>query len=180
MVDTHFYLPESKLDRFAAYYAPGVDGGIELQEAPTAESRFVRSPNVYFMGSGGLVSTANDYFRFQQMMLNGGELEGTRLLSPDTVKLMTSNHTGDLPLWLTGPGYGFGLGYSVVTDPNEIEHPVSVGTYGWGGIYCTHSWVDPHKKVVGILMTQVRPYDHMNIRQEFVTAVHRGVSTTDP
>ena len=116
MPDTHFYLPKSKLDRFAALYGPDDDGRIVLTEAPTADSRFVRGPHVYFSGAGGLVSTARDYFRFQQMMLNGGQLDGARILSRKTVELMTANHTGDFGIWLAGPGYGFGLGYAIVTD----------------------------------------------------------------
>ena len=172
MVDTHFRLPESKVDRFTACYSPGRGNKIHLEEAPTVESRFIREPHVYFMGSGGLVSTAADYHRFQQMMLSRGELDGTRLVSPETVDLMTTNHTGDLPLWLTGPGYGFGLGYSVVTNPEKTEQPVSPGTYAWGGVYGTHSWVDPANEIIGILMTQVRPNDHLTIRREFVAAVH--------
>ena len=105
MKDTHFYLPESKLPRFAAQYAPGEkDKKIVLADAPTAESRFVKEPHTYFMGAGGLVSTATDYWRFQQMMLQGGELDGRRILGRKTVELMTANHTGDLPIWLSGPG----------------------------------------------------------------------------
>ena len=81
MTDTHFYVPESKLDRFTALYRPDANGKMALSEAPTAESRYVAEPHVYFSGAGGLVSTARDYFRFHQMMLNGGELEGIRIVS---------------------------------------------------------------------------------------------------
>lgn len=175
MNDTHFYLPKSKLDRFAAQYRPGEGGGIALVDAPTAESRFVKEPHTYFMGAGGLVSTAGDYARFLQMMLNGGELDGVRLLSPKTVQLMTANHTGDLPIWLTGPGYGFGLGFSVLKDVGEAGVAGSEGTYGWGGAYCTYFWVDPVEEMFGILMTQVRPYDHLNIRQEFQVLANQAI-----
>jgi CubicO group peptidase (beta-lactamase class C family) len=167
MRDTYFYLPASKADRFAALYRPGADKKIELAEAPGPGSRWVKEPHVYFSGAGGLVSTASDYFRFQQMMLNGGELDGVRLLGRKTVELMTANHTGDLPIWLTGPGYGFGLGYSVVKDVGAIGLPASSGSFGWGGAFCTYFWVDPAEDMVGIVMTQVRPYGHLNIRQEF-------------
>ena len=128
MPDTHFYLPQSKLGRFAALYGPGDDGRIVLTEAPTADSRFVREPHVYFSGAGGLVSTARDYFRFHQMMLNGGELDGVRLLGRKTIELMTANHTGDYGIWLAGPGYGFGLGYAVVTDLGPSGTPRSEGS----------------------------------------------------
>ncbi len=167
MNDTHFYLPQSKVNRLAALYQPGTDKKIQLTEAATAESRWVREPHVYFAGAGGLVSTPLDYWRFHQLMLNGGQLDGVRLLGRKTVELMTTNHIGDLPIWLTGPGYGFGLGYSVVKDVGATGLPASVGSYGWGGAFCTYFWVDPVEEMIGIVMTQVRPYNHLNIRQEF-------------
>lgn len=175
MNDTHFYLPASKLNRFAAQYRPNKDGHIELVDAPTSESRFVKEPNIYFMGAGGLVSTARDYFRFQQMMLNGGELDGVRILGRKTVELMVKNHTGDLPLWLLGPGYGFGLGYSVLIDQGAAGSMASDGTYGWGGAYCTYFWVDPVEDVIGIVLTQVRPYTHLSIRQEFLNIANQAI-----
>ncbi len=175
MTDTSFYLPAPKLPRFAAQYRPGEGNKITLDDAPTAASRFVREPHVYFAGAGGLISTAADYLRFQQMMLNGGELNGVRLLGRKTVELMTANHIGDLPVWLSGPGVGFGLGYSVVKDVGTAGQPGSVGQYGWGGAFCTYFWVDPVEEVIGILMTQVRPYTHLNIRQEFQVLVNQAI-----
>jgi CubicO group peptidase (beta-lactamase class C family) len=167
MHDTHFYLPATKLDRFAALYRQGQDKKIQLAEKASPESRWVKEPHVYFAGAGGLVSTTADYFRFHQLMLGGGESHGVRLLGRKTVELMTTNHIGELPIWLVGPGYGFGLGYSVVKDIGQTALPASVGTYSWGGAFCTYFWVDPHEEMIGIVMTQVRPYDHLNIRQEF-------------
>ena len=176
MKDTHFYLPEEKLDRFAACYTPGADQCIKLIDAPTPESRFVAEPHTYFMGSGGLVSTARDYYRFYQMLLNGGELDGARILGRKTIELMTQNHVGDLVVWLPGPWVGFGLGFGVVKDTSGTNTltslhqgpaPWSVGSYSWGGAFCTFAWVDPREKLIGIVMTQVSPYTHLNIRQEF-------------
>ena len=175
MTDTHFYLPESKLNRFATLYRPDDNGKMELAEAPTAESRFVAEPHVYFSGAGGLVSTARDYFRFHQMMLNGGELEGTRILSRKTVELMTSNHTGDKGIWLTGPGYGFGLGYAIVTDLGQSGSPRSEGSYYWGGAYGTIFWVDPKEELIGILMEQIRPYSHINTRADMATMTYQAI-----
>ncbi|MFN0119720.1 MAG: serine hydrolase domain-containing protein [Blastocatellia bacterium] len=177
MPDTHFYLPASKLDRFVANYEPDNNNGkkIKLVEAPDANSRYVKEPHVYFSGAGGLVSTAADYVRFHQMMLNGGELDGVRLLGRKTVELMTVNHIGDLGVWLTGPGYGFGLGYSVVKDVGMTGQPGSVGVYGWGGAFCTYFNVDPKEDMIGIMMTQVRPYDHINIRQEFWALANQAI-----
>jgi CubicO group peptidase (beta-lactamase class C family) len=88
-------------------------------------------------------------------------------LGRKTVELMTANHIGDLPIWLTGPGFGFGLGYSVVEDIGQTGLPASKGSFGWGGAFCTFFWVDPQEDLIGIVMTQVRPYTHLNIRQEF-------------
>ena len=175
MKDTHFYLPESKVPRLAALYAPDERGKIKLQERPDTNSRWVRKPRVYFSGGGGLVSTSTDYFRFQQMVLNGGELDGVRILGPRTVRLMTSNHTGTSAVWLRGPGHGFGLGYSVSTDQGPSSLPSAVGTFGWGGAFCTVFWVDPADEVIGILMTQVRPYTHLNIRQDFQTLAYQAL-----
>jgi len=121
------------------------------------------------------VSTASDYLRFQQMMLNGGTLDGVRLLAPATVSLMLENHTGDLPLWLPGPGMGFGLGYGIVLDRGETAMPMSVGTAYWGGAYCTLSWIDPEQELVAVLMTQVRPYTHLDIRQDFQVLTYQAI-----
>jgi CubicO group peptidase (beta-lactamase class C family) len=175
MRDTHFYLPLAKVERLAAMYQPDVDKKIKLVEAGTPQSRWVKEPHVYFAGAGGLVSTVADYVRFHQMMLNGGELNGVRLLGRKTVELMTANHIGDLPVWLTGPGFGFGLGYSVVKDVGATGQPGSAGNYGWGGAFCTYFWVDPVEEVIGIVMTQVRPYTHLNIRQEFQVLANQAI-----
>jgi len=184
MVDTHFYLPEEKLDRFMAAYTRGANGEIELVDAPTPESRWVKAPHTYYMGSGGLVSTASDYIRFNQMMLNGGELEGVRILSRKTVELMTTNHIGDLPIWLTGPWMGFGLGYGVAKDISRSNtltayqrgpNPWSPGSYTWGGAFCTFPFTDPREQLTGLVMTQVRPYDHLDIRQDFVNLANQAV-----
>ena len=175
MPDTHFYLPKSKLDRFAALYGLDDDGRIVLTEAPTADSRFVREPHVYFSGAGGLVSTARDYFRFQQMMLNGGQLDGARILSRKTVELMTANHTGDFGIWLAGPGYGFGLGYAIVTDLGPSATPRSEGSYYWGGAYGTIFWVDPSEELIGIMLTQMRPYTHLRIRDDLATMTYQAI-----
>jgi CubicO group peptidase (beta-lactamase class C family) len=175
MTDTHFYLPAEKLDRFTAMYGPDADGKIELTEAADADSRFVKEPHVYFSGAGGLMSTARDYFRFHQMMLNGGELDGVRMLSRKTIELMTANHTGDMGIWLTGPGYGFGLGYAIVTDLGPSATARSVGSYFWSGGYGTLFWVDPKEEVIGILMEQIRPYSHLNSRDDMISMTYQAI-----
>ncbi|MEQ8859481.1 MAG: serine hydrolase domain-containing protein [Pseudomonadales bacterium] len=175
MTDTQFFLDEGKADRLAAQYTPGDDLKIVLDDPAGADSRWVQGPKILFRGAGGLVSTTRDYLRFQQMMLDGGELAGVRLLAPATVSLMIENHTGDLPLWLPGPGMGFGLGYGVVTDRGGAATPLSPGSAYWGGAYCTLSWFDPEQELVGVLMTQVRPYTHINIRQDFQVLTYQAI-----
>ena len=148
MDDTHYNIPESKVDRIAAVYRPtGPDNTIELFRAPTP-----RPPTRYFGGQAGLNSTAADYFRFHQMMLNGGELDGVRLLSPRTVSLMASNHVGDKLVYVRGPGYGFGLGYGIVMDPGQATDHLSPGSFLWGGAWGTVAWIDPVEDMLGILM----------------------------
>ncbi len=175
MPDTHYYLRPEKLHRFAALYGPDDAGKAALTEAPDANSEFVREPHTLFLGRGGLVSTAADYFRFQQMMLNGGSLDGVRILGTKTVELMTVNHIGDLPVWLLGPGYGFGLGYAVVTDLGQSGSSLSHGSFFWGGAYATTFWVDPVEELIGIMLVQIRPYNHLNIRSDARTTTYQAI-----
>ena len=175
MTDTHFYLEAKDAPRLAAQYRPGKDKKIELQDPGSLESRWISGPQTLYRGAGGLVSTARDYLRFQLAMINGGSLDGARLLAPSTVSLMLENHTGDLELWLTGPGMGFGLGYGVVVDRGTAATPLSTGAAYWGGAYCTLSWLDPEQELVAIMMTQVRPYTHINIRQDFQVLTYQAI-----
>ena len=179
MTDTAHYLDESKASRLTAQYAPGANGTIELQDPGDAASRWISGPTTLSRGAGGLVSTAGDYLRFQLAMANGGSLDGQRILAPGTVSLMMDNHTGDLDLWLTGPGTGFGLGYGVIVDRGAAATPLSEGSAYWGGAYCTLSWVDRERDIVALLMTQVRPYDHINIRRDFQVLVHQAIIDQD-
>ena len=175
MSDTHFYLDNTKGGRLAAQYTPGKNKKIILQDPGSEKSRWITSPRNIFSGSGGLVSTARDYLRFQQMILNEGQLNGVRILAPSTVSLMLENHTGNLPIWLTGPGTGFGLGYGVIVDRGKSSSPLSEGSAFWGGAYCTISWIDREKSIVGLLMTQVRPYTHINIRRDFQVLTYQSI-----
>ena len=175
MPDTLFYLDNTKGGRLAAQYTPGKHKKIRLQDPGSEKSRWITSPRNIFSGSGGLVSTARDYLRFQQMILNEGQLNGVRILAPSTVSLMLENHTGNLPIWLTGPGTGFGLGYGVIVDRGKSSSPLSEGSAFWGGAYCTISWIDREKNIVGLLMTQVRPYTHINIRRDFQVLTYQSV-----
>jgi CubicO group peptidase (beta-lactamase class C family) len=179
MNDTYFYLPESKLRRFAATYRPDANKKIELEEAPTTNSLYFRE-RTYFSATGGLVSTASDYLRFQLMLLNGGELDGVRILGRKTVELMSRNHTGDLFVVNRGPGYGFGLGVSVLVDLGASGQLGSEGMFGWGGAFNTITFVDPKEELIGIMMSQLRPYDHLNLRRDFQTLVYQALVSPQP
>jgi CubicO group peptidase (beta-lactamase class C family) len=173
MVDTSFYVPESKLERFAANYGPAEEGGLKLIDAP-ATSVFAK-PVAFLSGGGGLISTTGDYWRFCQMLLNGGELEGTRLLSPKTVALMRVNH---LPAGLApfaAPSNGFGLGFDVTLDVGQTHNLGSVGDYGWGGAASTTFRIDPQEEMVRIMMTQFMPNGHFPLAPEFAALSYQAI-----
>ncbi len=156
MADTGFYVSREKIGRLAAMYAPGSEGGLELIDAPAA-SPFTKPQN-FLSGGGGLVSTASDYMRFAQMLLNQGELDGVRLLSRKTVELMTMNHLSDEVLQ-TGfaqrcPGYGYGLNVKVLMNVAQSGALGSEGLFGWPGIAGTDFWVDPKEELIGLIMSQ--------------------------
>jgi CubicO group peptidase (beta-lactamase class C family) len=177
MKDTYFYLPPDKVNRFATLYGPDADNGnrMMLTEVGDERSNYVSGPRAFFSGAGGLVSTAHDYVRFQQMMLNGGELDGVRLLGSKTVELIFANHTGDLPLWLSGPGMGFSLGYSVVLDRAVAHTSDTEGSVSWGGAFGTLFWIDPEEELVAIILTQIRPYSHIRLREGFHNVVNQAI-----
>jgi CubicO group peptidase (beta-lactamase class C family) len=175
MVDTHFFLPEHKLSRFGVAYTPGPDRCIQPADPDTLESYWLSKTSRYYMGSGGLVSTASDYFRFADLLMQGGRRGAVRLLSRKTVELMTRNHVGDLPVWLTGPGHGFGLGFGVVRDRGRTHAMASEGSYSWGGAYCTYWWNDPVERLTALVMTQLRPYQHLSLRADFQTLATQAI-----
>ena len=174
MRDTHYYVPANKEDRVTAAYSPSGPGG-------TIEPRFPprwSEQGTYFGGTAGLSSTAADYFRFSQMILNGGELDGVRILAPTTVNLMTANHTGDKHIYIKGPdnGYGFGLSFSMVTDVAMTRQGITPGSFGWGGAWGTVFWIDPVEEVVSIFMTQITSYSHFNLRWGFPNLVMQAIT----
>lgn len=154
MRDTHFYLPEAKRSRLAVVYNLQ-DGLTRAPDGPgmRTQGQYVEGPRSSFSGGAGLLSTARDYARFLQMMLDGGELEGTRILSPSSVDLMTRNHVGDL----SAAGMGFGLGFSIRLDVGAAGQQGSEGEFGWGGAYHSSYWVDPVESLVVVYFTQVIP-----------------------
>lgn len=152
MVDTDFSVPVEKAERYATVYEPTEDHGIQVLENPPVSKD---SLSFHHAGGAGLQSTAADYLRFCQMMLNEGELNGNRLLGRKTVELIRMNHISDdwQPLWRSG--CGFGLGFAVVTNVAETHSLGSVGTYSWGGLASTTFWIDPVEDLIAIFMTQL-------------------------
>jgi len=173
MVDTGFYVPADKLDRFPAAYELAEGGGIELNDDPRT-SRFTKPPRNP-SGGAGLVSTTMDSLRFAQMMLNRGELDGVRLLGRKTVELMTMNH---LPAGMhpfAHPWWGFGLGVAVLIDLAPYQALGSLGTYEWGGLPSNEFWVDPQESLIGVLMVQIIPDDAYPIQNDFRTMTYQAI-----
>jgi CubicO group peptidase (beta-lactamase class C family) len=179
LVDTQFYLPPAQKDRLATVYA-AKDGKIERATDPkTGQGQYVEGPRVAYAGGAGLLSTARDYGRFLQMMLNGGEIDGVRLLGPKTVEVMTVNQVGTrlADAWADRKGMGFGLGFDVVEDLGQASpfgHR-STGAFGWGGAYHTTYWVDPKEKLVALLMTQLLPAGDSDLHVRFRDLVYQSI-----
>ena len=172
MTDTHFFLPPEKRNRLATVYSlTRAEGLVRTADAGpghtmVSQGFYVDGPRISFSGGAGLLSTARDYARFQQAMLSGGALDGERILTPASVRLMTANHVGDLFGWAGGTG--FGLGFSVALDLGARGTPGNVGEYGWGGAYHSVYWNDPVDELTVTYMTQLIPagplQDHATIR----------------
>lgn len=170
MSDTHFFLPPEKADRLAPVYGLE-EGELKLME-PTSTTDYIHGPRTCFSGGAGLLSTVGDYGRFLQMLLNGGELDGTRLLSPKTVELMRADHLGDQ---YGGPEIGFGLGFWVINDLGGYGQLGTAGSYGWGSAYYPVYWIDPHEEMICILMTQLNPAGGIDLREKFRSTVYQAV-----
>ncbi|MFC3123591.1 serine hydrolase domain-containing protein [Pseudoroseomonas globiformis] len=181
MRDTGFHVPEADHRRLSANYIRAPEGGLELIDDPSMSP--YRRPRSVCSGGGGLVSTAADYWRFCQLMLNKGELDGIRLLGRKTAELMTSNHLrGDMaamgqPRWseTTAEGIGFGLGFSVMLDPARAQIIGTPGEYAWGGAASTAFWIDPAEDMAVILMTQLMPSSTWPLRRELRVLTYQAV-----
>ncbi|MBN8733204.1 MAG: beta-lactamase family protein, partial [Acidobacteria bacterium] len=169
MRDTWYWPPESTNNRRALLVVRGKDD-------PTGESRQPLSAvraKTYIGGASGLYSTAADYWRFSQMLLDGGRANGQQLLGPKTVAWLAQNHIGDIELPLY-PGHRFGLGFAVVTDPAASGLPYSAGTYYWGGSQGTVFWIDPKEQLIGVLMVQLTP-NPLQLREKFSALVYSSL-----
>ncbi len=184
MHDTFFQVPEDKIDRLADCWtlAPGGARVLYDRGAASAWSRFPRLVS----GGGGLVSSALDYHRFNTFFLNGGELEGVRLVSRKTVDLMTMNHlpggsdlnhmSRSLFSETTNAGTGFGLGFAITMDVAKSMLPGSSGEYYWGGMFSTAFFIDPVERITMVFMTQFSPSTTYPIRRELKTLIYSALT----
>jgi CubicO group peptidase (beta-lactamase class C family) len=183
MHDTGFHLPENKIDRLAACYRLTPNDPMKLTDEPHS-SRYLKPPP-FVSGGGGLVSTTADYLRFCRMLLNGGSLDGVRIVGPKTLELMTANHLPggkdltQLSISLFSEasyaGVGFGLGFAVTLDPARTLMPGNAGDFSWGGMASTYFWVDPREELIVIFMTQLMPSASYPLRRELRTLVYAAL-----
>ena len=177
MHNTGFGIPEGQQDRLVKYYGFSETGGLveKLEENPRWR------PSSIPRGGIGLVSTASDYMRFAQMLLNGGELDGVRLLGRKTVQYMTRNHLPQdlLPMQVAPgwelPGWGYGFGFSVLMDATQSKVLGSEGLYFWDGIEGTWFWVDPMEKLIGLIMLRMEPWTWMPICYTFQVLTYQAI-----
>jgi CubicO group peptidase (beta-lactamase class C family) len=179
MKDTCFFLPADKVSRLAAAYAYYPDKGLQvipegkvMKEGDLSYSSDYpyRGPRTYFSGGGGLCSTAEDYYRFCQMMLNNGKLNGVRLLSRKSVELMTIDHVqGKVD------GMGYGLGFGVNSEPRYLTELGSVGSFYWGGFYYTDFVIDPKEDLVAVVMAQLHPSGDINVAARVIRLAYAAI-----
>ena len=174
MNDTYFFVPPAQRDRLVAVYAS--DSANRIVRAPNGakgQGHYVEGPRRNFSGGAGLVSTARDYGRLLQMLLNGGELDGVRILSPQTVALMTTNQTGSL---YSADGEGFGLGFAILERLGADNSLFSVGSFGWAGAYGSQYRVDPKQGIVLVFMLNQLP-NRSDVGAKFPTLVYQALTT---
>ncbi|MDE3251032.1 MAG: beta-lactamase family protein, partial [Bacteroidota bacterium] len=177
MKDTWFYLPKEKWNRLALLYTEdSTDHAQPMAERIGINGDFYRdypaTEGTYFSGGGGLSSTAYDYAQFMQMLLNGGTLNGKRLLSRTAVRQMTSNQIGDLSL---GHGDKFGLGFELVTEASSAFTPASPGSFSWGGMFSSNYWMDPKEKICVQIFLNIYPNYHSELHGKIKSLVYAAI-----
>lgn len=178
MKDTYFYLPAEKRNRLATLYTGDNTGhikkaGATLEINGTIYSDYPNMDGTYFSGGGGLASTAYDYAIFMQMLLNNGLYNGKRILSRNSVRLMTTNQIGELKL---GRGNTFGLGFELVTEKGSAFSSSPEGAYGWGGMFSSTYWIDPREQIVAQLFLQLYPNRHGDIHEKFKVLTYQALN----
>jgi len=184
MEDTGFSCAKEKVDRLASLYEQHPKKGPVLVDPGGAKTARVKKRKM-LSGGGGLLSTMSDYYRFCSMLLNQGELDGTRIIGRKTLAMMASNHLPDHKdltemsqsafSETTYQGVGFGLGFSVILDPVKTQSLTDVGEYGWGGAASTVFWVNPKEEMVVIFLTQLLPSSTYQVRRELRSLVYSSL-----
>ena len=169
MVNTHYWPPESKQKRRALLVVDGDDDPTRVSREPVEAG----TARTFISGASGLHTTASDYWRFCQMLLNGGVFRGVRLLAPRSVSVISEDHLEEGTSYR--PGLGFGLGVAVVLDRANSGLPYSAGSYYWGGSQGTVFWIDPAEELIGVLMVQVRPSGSLRLREKFGALVYSSI-----
>ena len=177
MRDTGFTVPPGKKDRFVQMYQKTKDKQAIEPAPPSRSKSYYDYEGRWYSGGGGLVSTTRDYLRFCQMMLNGGVLEGTRVLSRKTVELMTIDHVDGVRRAspVLRPGYGFGLDFAVHVDPAASGLNGSLGEFNWGGLAGTAFWIDPLEEMIGLYMIQLLPPRFGDNRSQFKRLAYQTI-----
>ncbi|MEN8224588.1 MAG: serine hydrolase domain-containing protein [Bacteroidota bacterium] len=170
MTDICFSIPDDKTDRFATLYEDTKD--YDLRKSENEQYNYALESNIsYLSGGGGLCSTALDYAKFLQMLINGGKYNGTQFLSRKTIDLIRSNQVGDL--WGDG---AFGLGFGLTTKKNTAKILSSEGSYWWSGYFNTSYWIDPSEDLIAVFMTQMRPFEHWDIHKKFQVLTYQAIA----
>ncbi len=176
MKDSYFYLPKEKYNRLATLYTEDslkqvIKAAASFDIKGDFTSDYPATPGTYFSGGGGLSSTALDYAIFMQMLLNGGEYNGKRILSRSSVKMMTVSQYDKLN-W---PDTKMGLGFSISTEKSVANSPLSPGSFGWGGMFSSSYWIDPKEKIVAQLFLNQYPQSHGEIHDKFKVLVYQAL-----
>jgi len=173
MTDTGFFVPPEKVERLGWLYRPDDDG--KLVSAEDRDTSPYLSKPALPSGGGGLVSTTSDYLSFAQMLVNGGELNGVRLLGPKTVELMHQDHLPPRHPPLEVNNRAFGLGVSVVRNLGETKQLASIGEFGWGGAAGTQVWIDPAEQMITLIMLQIRPREKFRLMDQFKQTAYQAI-----
>ena len=169
MTDICFHISDDKTDRLVNLCEIGEDN--VLRKSSNEQYDYALEPNVtYLSGGGGLCSTALDYAKFIQMLLNGGKYNDKQILSPKTIDLITTNQVGDL--WGDG---AFGLGFGITTKANTADILSSEGNYWWSGIFSTSFWIDPSEDLISIMMTQMSPFQQSGIHSKYQILTYQAI-----
>lgn len=175
MEDTYFYLPSAKVNRLVPLYAkPKADEPMTLSDNDANRNFAIKGAQTYYAGGAGLVGPIEDYAKVCQLILNGGTLNGKRLLGTKTVELMTRNQIGDLEVWDRSDHFGYGL--QIITDHSRYGDQATPGSLTWGGAYCSEYTIDPKEDLIMLVYTNIHPYAHYgDFVRKFRVAVYQSI-----